>query len=83
MTERFKDTGAKIGIENAPTLSSGLPVSKGAGAGQLAPCSVLKCELPQGGAITLGPARDAAESDSAAKSYWNWMYGVATKALEP
>ena len=81
LTEHFTDTGAKIGLENAPTLSSGLPVEKGPGAGHMAACTIWKRELPQGGSITLGPPREAGDEREDQKPYWNWMYGIAAKPL--
>lgn len=81
LTEHFTDTGAKIGLENAPTLSSGLPVEKGSGAGHMATCTIWKCELPHGGSITLGPPREVGDEREDQKPYWNWMYGIAAKPL--
>jgi len=55
LLDRFTDTGARIGLENAPLPDAGLPVSKGAGAGRLAPFAIWKYEMQGAGAITLGP----------------------------
>jgi len=43
----------------------------------MAPLSVWKCELPQAGSVTLGPPRQFPDE----KPVWNWMYGIAAKAL--
>lgn len=75
LTESFTDTGARIGMENAPTLDSGRPVAKGPGAGNLAPFAVWKREVPKLGTVTLGPPRQSADQ------HLLWMYGIAAKPL--
>ena len=75
LAENFTDTGARIGLENAPTLDSGRPVGKGPGVGSLAPFAVWKRELPQAGSLTLGPPRQTTDERIM------WMYGIAVKPL--
>lgn len=75
LEERFTDTGAKIGLENAPSLESRNPVARGPGAGNLAPFAVWKREMPDAGSITLGAPPDAPTDRP------HWMYGIAAKAL--
>lgn len=75
LKETFTDTGARVGLENAPLLESGHAVGIGPGAGNMAPFAVWKRELPQPGSITLGPPRDTPDQRLL------WMYGIAAKAL--
>jgi|JI6StandDraft_1071083.scaffolds.fasta_scaffold07358_3 hypothetical protein len=75
LKETFTDTGARIGLENAPLLESGHAVGIGPGAGNMAPFAVWKRELPRPGSITLGPPRDHPDQRLL------WMYGIAAKPL--
>ena len=75
LAENFTNTGARIGVENAPLLDSGRSIAKGPGAGNMAPFAVWKRELPQAGSITLGPPREAPDQRLL------WMYGIAVKPL--
>ncbi|MBL9113995.1 MAG: FecR domain-containing protein [Verrucomicrobiaceae bacterium] len=75
LEETFTDTGARIGLENAPKLDSGHAVAVGPGAGNMAPFAVWKRELQQAGSITLGSPRDTPDQRML------WMYGIAAKPL--
>lgn len=75
LAEQFTDTGARIGLENAPLLSSGRPVGRGAGIGNMAPFAVWKRTLPNAGSIRLGPPGLSASENP------QWMYGIAAKPL--
>lgn len=69
----FTDTGATIGLENAPLPDSGIPIKKGPGNGNLAPFAIWKKEVPVAGKVILGPP-PAAPVDRP-----HWMYGIAAK----
>lgn len=71
----FTDTGARIGLENAPHADSGIPVATGPGEGNLAPFAVWKREVIQPGACVLGYPPGAEATGP------NWMYGIAAKPL--
>lgn len=71
----FTDTGATIGLENAPLPESGIPIKKGPGNGNLAPFAIWKKEVPVAGKVILGPP-PAAPIDRP-----HWMYGIAAKRL--
>jgi len=72
----FTDTGARIGMENAPPPTSGQAVGKGPGVGNMAPFAVWRRDLPAGGSLTLGPPRDSTGDNPASPL---WMYGIAAK----
>lgn len=74
----FTDTGARIGMENAPLLTSGRTVGRGPGVGNMAPFAVWRRDLPDGGSITLGPPRDGSGENPISPL---WMYGIAAKPL--
>lgn len=74
----FTDTGARIGMENAPLLTSGRPVGQGPGVGNMAPFAVWRRDLPDGGSVTLGPPRDGSGENPISPL---WMYGIAAKPL--
>jgi len=78
LAESFTDTGALIGLENAPLLTSGKAVGTGPGNGNMAPFAVWRHNLPQGGSLSLGPPRDAPVENSPTPL---WMYGIAAKPL--
>lgn len=78
LTEKFTNTNALIGMENAPLLASGKTVGQGPGLGNMAPFSVWRHDLPQGGSLTLGPPRDSPAEHSATPP---WMYGIAAQPL--
>lgn len=78
LARTFADTGARIGLENAPLLASGKPVGRGPGAGNMAPFAVWRRELPEGGSLTLGPPRDAPPENPLNPQ---WMYGIAARPL--
>jgi hypothetical protein len=75
LKQDFVNTGASLGLENAPLLSSGRPVGRGPGIGNMAPFAVWKRALPEGGSIKLGPPGLADEENR------QWMYGIAAKPL--
>lgn len=75
LAEAFADTGLRLGLENAPLLTSGKPVGRGPGQGNMAPFAVWRCELPGGGSIRLGPPRDSPDEEL------QWMYGIAARPL--
>jgi len=75
LEKQFANTGAKVGLENAPQVESGLSVARGPGAGSLAPFAVWQREMPEGGSVTLG-APPAVSGNRP-----NWMYGLAARAL--
>jgi hypothetical protein len=75
LADAFSDTGLRVGLENAPLLSSGKPVGRGPGEGNMAPFAVWRCELPSGGSIKLGPPRESPDENL------QWMYGIAAKPL--
>ncbi len=74
----FTDTGARIGMENAPLLTSGRAVGRGPGVGNMAPFAVWRHDLPGGGSVTLGPPRDGSGENPISPL---WMYGIAAKSL--
>jgi hypothetical protein len=78
LAESFTDTGARIGLENAPILTSGKAVGQGPGVGNMAPFAVWRRDLPQAGSLTLGPPRDSTGEKPATPP---WMYGIAAKPL--
>jgi hypothetical protein len=71
----FTDTGARIGMENAPLLASGKTLGRGPGVGNMAPFAVWKRTLPQAGSVTLGPPHASTGENPL------WMYGIAAKPL--
>lgn len=71
----FTDTGATIGLENAPLPESGIPIRKGPGNGNLAPFVIWKKEVAVPGKVILGPP-PAAPVDRP-----HWMYGIAATRL--
>lgn len=75
LVQTFTATGDLIGLENAPILTSGKPVGRGPGEGNMAPFAVWKRTLPEGGSIKLGPPGVATGETR------QWMYGIAAKAL--
>jgi hypothetical protein len=75
LVQSFANTGALIGLENAPLLSSGRAVGRGPGEGNMAPFAVWKRALPEGGSIKLGPP------GVATGEIRQWMYGIAANAL--
>ena len=75
LAQDFTDTGARIGLENAPLLASGREVARGPGVGNMAPFAVWRRNLPQGGSVTLGPPRGSPDKDP------TWMYGIAARPL--
>lgn len=75
LVQNFTPTGALIGLENAPLLTSGKPVGRGAGEGNMAPFAVWKRTLPDGGSVKLGPP------GVATGEIRQWMYGIAAQAL--
>lgn len=75
LSDAFSDTGLRVGLENAPLLSSGKPVGRGPGEGNMAPFAVWRCELPSGGSIKLGPPRESPDENL------QWMYGIAARPL--
>lgn len=74
----FTDTGARIGMENAPLLTSGRTVGRGPGVGNMAPFAVWRRDLPTGGSVTLGPPRDGSGENPISPL---WMYGIAARPL--
>lgn len=74
----FTDTGARIGMENAPLLTSGRTVGQGPGVGNMAPFAVWRRDLPDGGSVTLGPPRDGSAENPISPL---WMYGIAAQPL--
>jgi ferric-dicitrate binding protein FerR (iron transport regulator) len=75
LVQNFTATGALIGLENAPMLTSGKPVGRGPGEGNMAGFAVWKRTLPDGGRVKLGPA------GVTTGEIRQWMYGIAAKAL--
>lgn len=75
LAENFIDTGARIGLENAPILTSGKIVGRGPGEGNMAPFAVWKHTLPAAGSVKLGPP------GIATGEIRQWMYGIAAKPL--
>jgi ferric-dicitrate binding protein FerR (iron transport regulator) len=75
LAQNFTATGALLGLENAPLLSSGKVVGRGPGEGNMAPFAVWKRPLPDGGSIKLGPPGVATGETRP------WMYGIAARAL--
>ncbi len=75
LVQNFSNTGALIGLENAPLLASGKPVGRGPGEGNMAPFAVWKRALPNGGSVRLGPP------GVATGEIRPWMYGIAAQAL--
>lgn len=74
LEREFADTGLRIGLENAPLLSSGRAVGVGPGAGNMAPFAVWRREVAAGGTVTLGPPRENPDLEL------QWMYGIAARA---
>jgi ferric-dicitrate binding protein FerR (iron transport regulator) len=75
LAQNFTATSVLIGLENAPLLTSGKPVGRGPGEGNMAPFAVWKRTLPDGGSFILGPP------GVATGEIRQWMYGIAAKAL--
>jgi hypothetical protein len=75
LTDEFKDTGVRIGLENAPLPDSGVHTKEGPGKGNLAPFAVWKRALPQAGDYVLGPPPQGPEDRP------HWMYGIAARKL--
>lgn len=75
LVETFTDTGARIGMENAPLLASGKTLGRGPGVGNMAPFAVWKRTLAQAGSVTLGPPHASTDENPL------WMYGIAAKPL--
>ncbi len=75
LTDAFQDTGARIGLENAPLPDSGIDTGRGPGNGNLAPFAVWKRVLPQAGDYILGPPPLGPEDRP------HWMYGIAARKL--
>ncbi|MBX3739704.1 MAG: FecR domain-containing protein [Akkermansiaceae bacterium] len=75
LTDGFQDTGARIGLENAPLPDSGIDTGKGPGSGNLAPFAVWKRVLPQAGDYVLGAPPLGPEDRP------HWMYGIAARKL--
>jgi hypothetical protein len=75
LAQNFTATSVLIGLENAPLLTSGKPVGRGPGEGNMAPFAVWKRTLPDGGSVILGPP------GVATGEIRQWMYGIAAKAL--
>lgn len=71
----FTDTGARIGLENAPLPESGLHVTSGPGEGNFAPFAVWKKEVTKPGTCVFGNPPGTESSGP------NWMYGIAAKSL--
>jgi hypothetical protein len=75
LTDGFQDTGARIGLENAPLPDSGIETGSGPGSGNLAPFAVWKRVLPQAGDYVLGAPPLGPEDRP------HWMYGIAARKL--
>ncbi len=75
LTDGFQDTGARIGLENAPLPDSGIDTGRGPGNGNLAPFAVWKRVLPKAGDYVLGAPPLGPEDRP------HWMYGIAARKL--